>query len=529
MLAPEELAFVEELIYKKNAGTQNKSEYVKQLLEPYDEDELERWSQKTKAYQRSLNFDPNKEEPYDIALHEVRKMLQNEINRRKIERLGLKYTHGEPAEMSGAELASMLKSSVRFKSTDGIKCDELKLPAEDMAWWHDAKLGMFIHWGAYSIIGRGEWVMHQGKIPADEYREIAMQFNPQHFDANNWAQLAKDAGMNYMVMVTKHHDGFALWDSKGSHEGFTTMNAAAKRDFVKEYTEAARAHGLRAGVYYSPMDWRFPGYFDPVEKYENALLMKKQCYDQVGELIGDYGPIDILWYDGSWLGHRGSDAGGAWLWEPIDLNKMARSHNPKLIINERSGWEGDFSCNEGPHDVEGNIIPFPWEKNFSVAGSWAWRPENTAMEYEHVMNLLINTFVRNGNALLNVAPDKDGVVPEDQVQLFKKIGEFMKANGESIYGTRGGPFQPVDHVYGATYRGNTVYLHILDTEAFNKLKLPALQQRVTACSTLSGEPLSFTQDDNGISVTVPDAHRKPIDTIVKLTLDSEVTGVLPAE
>jgi len=423
----------------------------------------------------------------------------------------------------------MLKGSVKFKSTDGIKAEELNLPEEDMDWWHDEKLGMFIHWGAYSIIGQGEWVMHQKKIPYEEYRKTAMSFNPQKFDANNWAQLAKDAGMGYMVLVARHHDGFALWDSPGSYDNYTTMQADAKRDFVKEYTDAARAKGLGVGLYYSPLDWRFPGYFEPTEKLDNAMLMKKQAYDQIEELMTRYGKIDILWYDGSWLAHRGSDAGAAWLWEPVKLNLMAREHNPKLIINERSGWEGDFQTNEGPHDVTGNIIPFPWEKNFSVGGSWAWQPTNVAMEYEHLMGLLINTFVRNGNALLNVTPDQDGVVPEDQVELFHRVGAWMKENGESVYGTRGGPFQPVDDVYGATYKENNVYIHILDNEAFEKETLPVIPHKVVAATTLAGDKVEFTQNEQGIKINVPESVRNNLDTIVKLELDSAVKEILPAE
>lgn len=523
MLTQQELEFVEQFMFKgQNLSAEEKKNRLRELLDTLTEEQLEDYAYKINQEQKKYKSD----DPYWFSLQEVKKLMHNEFNRRKIERMGLSYTSGEPAPMSGAELASMLKSNVRFKSTDGIKCPELKLPEEDLAWWLDAKLGMFIHWGAYSIIGRGEWVMHKEQIPYEEYRKIAMSFNPQHFDADNWAGLAKAAGMKYMVMVTRHHDGFALWDSKGSYDNYTTMQAACHRDFVREYTDAARRHGLRVGVYYSPMDWRFPGYFDPINQYENALLMKKQCYDQVEELLRDYGPIDILWYDGSWLAHKGSDAGGAWLWEPIKLNKMARSYNPKLVINERSGWEGDYSSDEGPHDINGKIIPFPWEKNFSVAGSWAWQPTNKAMEFDRVMNLILNVFVRGGNALLNVTPDKDGIIPEDQVQLFLKIGEWMNKNGESIYGTRGGPFQPVDHVYGATYRGNRVYLHIFDAKEFAKLKLPALEHKVLSCRTLDGVEVPFEQDDNGIKVSVPEAVVQPIDTILKLELDSDVKRIL---
>lgn len=514
-----ELQAVEPFIQAGRIPAHERPEYLRRHLDELSNEQLEEYASQINRYQGTVNV----EDTYWFSLQEVKKLMHNELNRRKIAKLGLSYSNGEPAPMSGAELASMLKSNVRFKSTDGIKCPELKLSDEDLSWWRDAKLGMFIHWGVYSIIGRGEWVMHHEQIPYEEYRRTAMTFNPQRFDANEWAKLAKDAGMNYMVMTARHHDGFSLWDSPGSYDEYTTMKAEARRDFVKEYTQAARDQGLRVGLYYSPLDWRFPGYFEPVEKYDNALLLKKQVYDQVEELMSRYGTIDILWYDGSWLAHKGSDAGGAWLWEPVKLNTMVRKYNPKAVINERSGWEGDFSCDEGPHDINGAIIPFPWEKNFSIAGSWAWRPENASMAFEKVMDLILNAFMRDGNALLNVTPDKDGVIPEDQVQLFRRIGEWMRMNGESIYGTRGGPWQPVDGVYGTTFRGNELYLHILNPEAFQAEQLPSLPQRITSCRTLSGVEVTFTQEADGtVKITVPEALWKPVDTIVKLTLDGPV-------
>ncbi|MDF2924134.1 MAG: hypothetical protein K0R57_3048 [Paenibacillaceae bacterium] len=500
----------------------DKGRQLQWLLSAISDAALEESADRLARSQKQLE-DPD--DPYWLTLLEVKKLLQNEGNRRKLKKYGLlSDSDNAPQSMTGAELASMLKSNVRFKSTDGIKCAELKLPAGDMSWWQDAKLGMFIHWGVYSVIGHGEWAMHNEQIPAEEYRRQAMDFSPKQFDADRWAELAQNAGMKYMVMVTRHHDGFAMWDSAASYGSFTTMQAAAHCDFVQLYTEAARRHGLRVGLYYSPMDWRFPGYFEPMEQMENALLMKEQLYGQIEELLTRYGPIDILWYDGSWLAHRGSDAGGAWLWEPLKLNGMVRKLNSKVVMNERSGWEGDFSCDEGPHKVTGSIIPFPWEKSFSLAGSWAWKPGSAVMDFAKVMELLINVFVRNGNALLNITPDRDGVVPENQVELLRRIGGWMGEYGESVYGTRGGPFEPVDGVYGSTCRDNAIYIHILDMAEFQRLGLPALPQQVTACRVLGGQPVAFSQTEQGIELHLTGAaagsgHDHDFtDTIVKLTL-----------
>ncbi len=427
-------------------------------------------------------------------------------------------------EMTGDELKSMLKSSINLKSLGGLKHPGLKLAEEDLAWWHDAKFGMFIHWGLYSILGRGEWVMHNEKMPAEGYRKLAQEFNPKHFDADNWAQIAKDAGMQYMVMVTRHHDGFALWDSPGSYMDFTSVKTAAKRDFVKEYVEACRRAGLKVGLYYSPMDWRFPGYFKPRELLDNALLMKKQAYDQVEELVSKYGKIDILWYDGAWLAHKGHDPDGAWLWEPVKLNKMVREYNPKIVINPRSGWEGDFYCDEGSHEITGKIIPVPWEKCLCICSgtSWGWIPDDPVMSFNDIITMLVNVFVRDGNVLLNVGPDKDGVIPPKVVERLREIGEWMEKNGESIYGTRGGPIQPMDRVYGSTYKDNKIYIHIQDYEKFKNLTLPALDMNIINCHTLSGQPVEFNQDKNGASISVPSKYITPPDTIVLLELDSPV-------
>jgi alpha-L-fucosidase len=360
--------------------------------------------------------------------------------------------------------------------------------------------------------------MFNEKIPADEYAKLAEQFDPQKWNPEQWASLAHEAGMRYSVMVTRHHDGFALWDSPGSYGRFDSMHAAAERDFVKEYTDAFRKAGLRTGLYYSPMDWRFPGYFKPKELADNAALMKKQAYDQIHELTTRYGTIDILWYDGGWLAHSGSDADAAWFWEPIRLNEMVRANQPKCVINPRSGWIGDFQCDEGTHDITGNIIPIDWEKCFTIAYHWSYDPQERVIPLESIIKLMIDCFVRGGNVLLNVAPDPDGEIPATQVERLKEIGAFMKKNGEAIYGTQAGPLEPVDHVYGMTCKGNNLYLHIQDMPAFENMVLPTLPQKIIHCQMLDGSAVPFEQNDQGISIHVPKEKWEPMDTVIKLVV-----------
>ncbi len=422
-------------------------------------------------------------------------------------------------EMKGAELASLLKSSLHFKSTNGVKVPGLRLADEQIQWWQDLKFGLFIHWGLYSIPGRGEWMMFNEKIPAAEYARLADQFNPQQFDAAEWARIAKDAGMQYAVMVARHHDGFALWDSPSSYLDFTSMRTAARRDFIQEYTAAFQAAGLHTGLYYSLMDWRFPGYFQPRELPESAAQMKAQCWGQVEELLTRYGKIEILWYDGGWLAHQGSDAGGAWLWESGKLNQMVRRLQPQIVINARSGWEGDIENDEGPHPVSGPIMPIRWEKCFTMQHGWGYTADHYSMPFSEVLSLLVNTWVRGGNALLNVGPDADGVIPAEQAAVLAQVGAFLRANGEAVYSTRPGPFQPVDDVYGATYRGSTVYLHIIDPQAFANQALPNLPQKVLACQTLTGQPIPFMQDVAGIQITLPPL---PPFSVIKLLFASDV-------
>ncbi|MFW0715119.1 alpha-L-fucosidase [Pedobacter sp. N23S346] len=415
-------------------------------------------------------------------------------------------------DLKGDELKSMEKYS-GVKGDNGIVAPDLRLSADQMKWWQDAKFGMFIHWGLYSILGQGEWAMFNNKIPAEEYAKLATKFNPQHFDAAVWAKIAKDAGMKYMVLTSRHHDGFALWDSPSSNAHFNSFETAAHRDFVKEYTDACRKAGLGVGIYYSPMDWRFPAYFKPKELPENALLLKKQTYGQVEELMKNYGKIDVLWYDGGWLAHNGKDADAAWLWNPVELNRMVRSYQPNVVINPRSGWEGDFQCNEGPSKVSGPIINTPWEKCLSLNHSWGYTPNQTIMTTKDVLTMLVNTVDRGGNMLLNVGPDAQGVIPEKQVTVLKEVGDWLKKYGESIYGTQPGPFEPKDDYYGAVQKGNLIYIHLLKNTS--ELQLPPIKGKIVSCKQMLGANLKFKQTTKGITISLKQLQFDPsISTLV---------------
>lgn len=427
-----------------------------------------------------------------------------------------------PREMTGAELKSMLKSSINFKSLGGVKCEELNLPLKDKKWWIDCKIGMFVHWGLYSVLGRGEWARFNEQIPKEEYEALADEFIPVNFHPREWVELAKDFGAKYMVMVTKHHDGFSLWNSEGSYEHFTSWHRGAHRDFVEEYAKSCREAGLKMGVYYSPMDWRFPGYFDPKGLPENAALMKKQCYAQVEELCSRYQP-DILWYDGGWLAHQGSDTTSAWFWEPVKLNKMARGYCPRILMNPRSGWEGDFYCDEGSHEIKGKIIPVLWEKNMCICSgcSWGYMADDPVSDFDWLIQMMVNVVCRGGNWLVNIGPDRNGKISDEIHTRICEVGSWLRRYGESIYATEAGPYEPVDNVYGSTFREDTVYLHVLDTEAFAGERLPFSGNEIISAALFDGTEIPVYREREGYRLTLPETEKRP-DTIVVLKMKENI-------
>ena len=417
------------------------------------------------------------------------------------------------------------ESSVHFSGHGGYTADDLELSEERKAWWRDAKLGMFIHWGLYAIPGKGEWEYFNGKWDREEYARLTADFNPTRTAeeiAREWMDVATSAHCRYSVMVTRHHDGFALWPSDASHLGFSSRILG--KDYVRAFTDACRSSGVRPGLYYSPMDWRFPGYFDPDGQRESALAMKRQCHAQIEELMTRYGDIDILWFDGGWLSHKGHDYDAAWLWDPIALCRSVRSHQGDILMSPRSGYIGDFQCDEGAHEITGRIIDEPWEKCMTTGEAWGYQPGASVYEPAFMIRMLANVICRGGNLMINIGPDPDGRVPEGVKQLFGALGRFVQANEEAIFGTRAGIWQPVDGVFGSVYRGDSVYLHILDAARFDGLTLPRTANRFVKCHALTGEQVPFTQDDSGVRISLPASliRRGDPDLVLRLTAEKPV-------
>ena len=411
-----------------------------------------------------------------------------------------------------------------------------------MAAWREARFGLFLHWGVFAIPARGEWVQWNEQIPVEEYAKLADQFKPANFDPKAWVATAQAAGMKYMVLTARHHDGFALFDDPGSD--FTSVKTAAQRDFVADYVKAARDGGMLVGLYYSPLDWRFPGFFFPDLYLKNAEAMRDQYHRQMRELLSNYGKIDILFFDGgekNWLqfgGHWVSGARwekrpqgqlyqGRFNWQSDRVFSMLRELQPGVVINGRADMPEDFHSREGDRALGDFDAEHPWELCTTLAaGAWGWKAGAAIKSLRDSVQLLAKVVGRDGNFLLNVGPRPDGQIDPPQAQRLQEIGDWLAKNGESIYGTRGGPFLP--GAYGvSTYRGQKIFVHVLDWKGASKLLLPAIPAKVVRASLLTGGEAMVSQTEPGIEIAVPASNQNDTDTIVVLELDQPASRIKP--
>ena len=436
-----------------------------------------------------------------------------------------------------------------------------------MQWFADAKFGMFIHWGLYAVPATGEWTMQWSAVPIDKYRKFAtdqgdgVYFDAKDYDPAEWAKIAKDSGMKYTCLTARHHEGFALYDSK--HPNAWTSVQTIHRDLVAEYVKACRAADLHVGIYFSPMSWRYPGYYDvtgtdckknnwkyttdPAHK-ENARVMKEEVYEQVRTLFKNYGPFDYVFWDGAWLGQQGTDADAAFFWEPgkyrdpnngwkvgdayadtdetgkpLGLMGIVRKYSPQAICSPRSGWIGDFGVDEGGAGVRGPVRKEIWEKCLNLnQNTWGYNTQQKLMTYEQLVRYLVDVSVRNGNLLLNFGPDRHGRIPPAHAALTKRVGDWLKVVGDGIYGTRGGPWDPVDGQYGFTCKPGKYFVHILPGYKGSELTTPAIKDKTARCFDLfTGKDLTYTQKADGtVQITGIDREAHPEDTVVAITTNA---------
>jgi alpha-L-fucosidase len=373
-----------------------------------------------------------------------------------------------------------------------------------MKWWHEARFGMFIHWGLYSVLGRHEWVMEDEGIPVVEYAPLAKVFKPKPYPARDWAKIARETGMRYMVMTTKHHEGFCHFDTKTTD--YCSPKQGPGRDLVSEYVEAARAEGMRVGFYYSLMDWHHPD-GAPSEKDPDARKrFVEYIHTHVQELMTNYGKIDVLWYDVAWP----LDAAG---WESERMNKMVFGLQPDIIVNNRNRLPGDFSTPEQQitADKEGRA----WESCMTLNDSWGYqRADDDWKSSRRVVQNLISCARDGGNYLLNIGPRSDGSVPEDSVRVLTEVGQWMQRNGETIY--QSDICQPHSSNFASfTRKGNTLYMHVHFWPG-DAVALAGLMNQVKSAHLFSsGQEVDFQQDRfrvrfTGLPVEAPD---NPVTTL----------------
>jgi len=377
-------------------------------------------------------------------------------------------------------------------------------------WFADARYGMFIHWGLYALLGRGEWVMNRERIPAEEYERLADRFDASDYNPSAWAELATAAGMRYGVLTSKHHEGFCLWNSKAC--SFNSVNSLAKRDLVGEYVEAFRKAGLKVGLYYSLGDWHHP---DWVRGFQGDLAARERFMDYthtlVRELLTQYGPIDVLWYDLP-------QCYSATEWRSVDLNAMARTLQPNILINNRAWTSEDFGTPE--QHVEASSPGRLWEACMTLNGHWGYCPSDHGYKSAaSVAQTLTRVASGGGNLLLNVGPDGHGKIPDEAELVLRKVGKWLERNSEAVYLAH--RHQLSFQLFGpVSVRENTLFCH-LSNYFGTEFTVGGLLPNVLRASVLgTGQELSVERlATRTIIRGLPESPPDEVLTVVKLELD----------
>ena len=388
--------------------------------------------------------------------------------------------------------------------------------------WKDARFGMFIHWGPVSLKGTEIGWSRGREIPVEEYDNLYKQFNPANFDANAWVSVAKAAGMKYIILTTKHHDGFCLWNTRQTD--FNIMNSPLHRDVVKELAEACKKQGIAFGTYYSTTDWHHPDF--PLTSPGGTITRPKSDLEayttylkkQVAELLLNYGPLYVLWFD---VPQKFDAVRGQGV---IDF---VRTIQPDIIINNRTGAKGDFDTPE--QRVGGFQVDRPWESCITIANQWAWKPNDPIKSLEQCLHTLIRTAGGDGNLLFNVGPMPDGRIEPAQVDKLKEMGQWMQKYGSTIYETRGGPFKPTD--WGvSTRKGNKIFLHILKWSGKTiQITLPDIGLEIKNCRLLDGGKIKVTKKEGNTILEFGRESLQPINTIVEIETSGNVMDLKPME
>ena len=458
---------------------------------------------------------------------------------------------------------SVITLTVFLLLFQGVSAQTALTKDQRMEWWREARFGMFIHWGVYSVPagtwnghqigGIGEWIMNRAKIPVADYQAMAKQFNPVKYDPDAWVRMAKDAGMKYIVITSKHHDGFALFESKASKWNVVDATAYGK-DLLKPLAEACKKYGIKLGFYYSQaQDWNNPGgsaarkitkdgwanpdsviidaytkehrgHWDPAqEKKTFAQYIDDVSVPQVKELLTNYGDLAVLWWD-----------------TPTDMTDEAAtklqsllSLQPNIITNDRlkrPNFPGDHKTPEQRIPNLADLDGTDWETCMTMNGTWGYKSyDHNYKTPETLIRNLLDIASKGGNFLLNVGPTDLGEFPQESVDILAKMGQWMKVNGEAVYGTKASPwglFEWGRCTKKETKNGTTIYFSVFNWPTDGKLSIPGLKNGVSSASLLAtGIKLRTSGSSVGLTIILPAKAPDPIASVIKVEVKGKVENV----